>query len=189
MDFRNFKPCLLIAMPELTDPNFAKSVVLLSDYEDKGAVGFVLNHETTLTLNEALNFSTGDLVEPYKTYPLHLGGPVDPQRIWILYQQNAYRKVLGVDLGDGVAMAEDGQLLIDHKIEMLPSEVKVFHGSAGWSAKQLQTEIVQSFWLTTKISKELIFETPIDEMWEKAIRKLGIDPTHLQGGVNSQILN
>lgn len=189
MDFRNFKPGLLIAMPELTDPNFAKSVVLLTDYEDLGAVGFILNRETDLTLNEALSFSTGDMVDAYKSYPLHLGGPVDPTRIWILYQQKAYPDILGIDLGDQISLAEEGQILIDHKFELKPNEVKVFHGSAGWDAKQLEAEIKQSFWLTTKISKELIFQTPVENMWEKAIRDLGIDPNHLQGGPNSQILN
>lgn len=189
MDFRNFKPCLLIAMPDLADTAFAKTVVLLTEYENDGAYGFIINRETHLQLNEALSFSKGELQDAYKTYPLYSGGPVDNSRIWILYDQKAYRKNSGVDLGSGVSLAEEGQILIDDKIELQPNEMKVFHGSASWGAKQLESEIAQSSWITAQISKELIFDTPTHEIWEKAIRQLGVDPQNLHGGPRSSILN
>lgn len=188
MDFKNFKPCLLIAMPELKDTIFEKSVVLLSDYEDGGAMGFVINQETGVTLDEALSFSEGDLLSGYKSYPLYFGGPVDPERIWIVYDQTAYPNVKGFALGKDVALAEEGQILIDQKVILSPSELRVFHGYAGWGAQQLEEEIASSVWLTTEVTRELVFETPVDQIWEKAIRNLGIDPAKLQGP-SSNLLN
>ena len=63
------------------------------------------------------------------------------------------------------------------------------HGSAAWGAKQLDSEIAQSFWLTVPISRELIFETAAEDMWEKAILRMGVDPKNLHGGPSSRTLN
>lgn len=188
MDFQNFKPCLLIAMPELEDPSFEKSVVLLSDYEDEGALGFVINRPTDITLGQALSLSEGELLKPYQDYTLHYGGPVDPHRIWIVYDGQVYSSDDGADLGGGVALAQEGEILKDESVLLTPNQLRVYHGYAGWGEQQLISEIAASFWLTTDITRELVFETPTEKMWEKAIESIGIDPHKLQGPA-SDLLN
>ncbi len=189
MDFKNFKPCLLIAMPDLKDSDFAKSVVLLCDYQPEGAVGIVINSKTNLTLNEALSFSKGALLPEYLDFPLYTGGPVDAQRIWIVCEKAVYPQFQGQDLGGGVGLIEEGDILIEDKVVLTRQQLRVFHGYAGWGVGQLEAEIAKSFWLTAPITRELVFLTPLGEIWEKAILGLGIDPTHLQGAGDTKVLN
>lgn len=179
MDFRNFSPCLLIAMPELKDPNFEKAVVLLSDYTPEAAVGFVVNKPSELKLGTSVTLSEGEINPGYQDLRLWHGGPVDQQRIWIVYDQQAYDGPHGVVLSPGVCLAQDIEVLLNNEKTLTPSQLKVVNGYAGWGAKQLDAEIAASFWITASITRELLFLTAPEKMWETAIKALGIDATKL----------
>lgn len=173
-------PTLLLAMPQMTDPNFARSVVLLCRHEREGAMGLVVNRRT-----ETLVSSVVELDPPvHSENPLEIwvGGPVEPERGWLLLGYDPGHGD-GVDVGVGLHLSASADVLrrlLD--VSMLAPETRFLLGYAGWAGGQLESELAASAWLTAPVSKELIFETPADEMWEAAIRSLGVDPYALQMG-------
>ena len=187
MDFDDFKPCLLIAMPELQDPNFMKSVVLLSDFTEEGAIGFIVNRPSHLKLGQSVQLSEGEINPQYNNLGLWSGGPVDPEQIWIIYQHQFFPIEKGVPLNHTLALAKDVSILTSEKT-LDSDHFRVVHGYAGWDAQQLCNEIAGSSWITAPISNKLIFETAPENMWHQAIQNLGINPNHLVGP-NSSFLN
>jgi len=183
MDFMNFKPGFLIAMPELVDPNFNKSVVLLTDYDPQsGASGFVINRKTEMALQETLVLSEGELNANYNGLPLWFGGPVEEEKVWVMYDGTSYKTDENPCLGDDICIAKDIHILTDREAHVDPKRVRVFHGYAGWSGLQLEEEIAGNAWLTCPLSKDLLFDTEPENIWDKSIKNLGIDPSQLSGG-------
>lgn len=174
-------PTLLLAMPQMQDPNFARSVVLLWKHESGGAMGLIVNRRT--------DTRAANLVEldppPRRDSGLEIwvGGPVEPQRGWLL---------LASDPGTPETIAVGHDLYLSGSSDVLrrlieaedadQMEGRLLLGYAGWGGGQLESELAASAWLTAEVSKELIFHTPSEQMWEAAIRSLGIDPYALQMG-------
>jgi putative transcriptional regulator len=183
----SFAPTLLLAMPQLRDRNFARSVVLLCEHGTDGAIGFVVNRPTDVRAADAVSLdppARGD-----SGLVLWTGGPVEPQRGFLL---------LGDDPG-----VEDSQVVSDgfhltsslavlrRLIETEPGELarqrcRLLLGYAGWGPGQLDSELAASAWLTAPVDAALVFETPAEEMWERAIRSLGVDPMALAVGAGIQ---
>jgi len=172
-------PTLLFAMPQLTDPNFSRSVVLLCRAGDDGAMGLVVNHPTQTRIADIVDFDP-PLVADNRARTW-IGGPVEPYRGWIL---------LGAEgsLADAFEVAPglhlSGALTVLRRIveEDAPGPSRFLLGYAGWGQGQLEAELAASAWLTTPPSASLIFDTPPESMWEEGIRSLGIDPFALQTG-------
>ena len=181
MDFNNFQPCYLIAMPELQDENFHKSVILLTDYNKDGASGFIINRMTTLRLGDSVVLSDGSLNPDYEDLCLSYGGPVDPQKIWIVYDENIFSNPKDTFIGDDIMIAQDIDILINHENTIENDSLRIFHGYSGWGPQQLDNEIASSTWITAPLSRELLFDTPIDQIWNKAVQNLGFDPNKLVG--------
>jgi len=188
MDFKNFKPCNLIAMPELQDPNFQKAVVLLTDYHETGASGFVINRKTDVTLGAALVLEEGSLNPQYTNLNLWYGGPVDSEKIWIIYDGKTHSNETDTNIGDNIMIAQDIDILVDHKITLDTNLLRIFHGYSGWGSKQLDSELANSAWITSPLSHNLLFDTHQDKIWQNAIKDLGFDPDKLIGP-NSPFLN
>jgi putative transcriptional regulator len=177
----SFAPTLLLAMPQLRDPNFARSVVLLCEYGPKGALGFVVNRPTDMRASEAVVLDPplrGD-----SGLMLWTGGPVEPQRGFLL---------LGEDpgVGESERVADGFHLtasveVLRHLLEASAEDLagrraRLLLGYAGWGPGQLDQELTASAWLTVPPDPDLVFSAPPDEMWERAIRSLGVDPMALQ---------
>ena len=172
-----FRPTLLLSMPQMQDPNFARTVVLLYDYLPEGAFGLVLNRPTDLAASEMVR------LEPPVTrgnkLPLFLGGPVQPERGWILVGEQPnepdFRTVV-----DGLYLSTSPHLL-RRVLEARPEpRARVVAGYAGWGPGQLDGELAQSAWLMADVQLDLVFDVDAGEMWETAIRRLGADPSLLQ---------
>lgn len=181
IDLKNFSPCFLVAMPEMQDPYFEKSVIFLTDFNQDGAFGFIINKTSDMTLGEAVSFNNGHLNPAYHNVNLWYGGPVNTQQVWILLNAKSIPDKNAEDLGYNVLLAKDSKILTDHSRLHTEQDFRIFHGYAGWSAQQLDDEITNSLWITCPASNELIFSTPIDQIWEKSIQSLGIDPLKLIG--------
>jgi putative transcriptional regulator len=174
-------PTLLLAMPQMVDPNFARSVVRLCKHEKEGAMGLVVNQQTETRA------ATMVLLDPPPQrdsgLEIWIGGPVEPQRGWLL---------LGYDPGTPEALAIGEGLYLSASAEVLrklienggdgKTQHRFFLGYAGWGGGQLESELAASAWLTIDVSKDLVFGTAPERMWETAIRSLGIDPYALQMG-------
>jgi putative transcriptional regulator len=172
-------PALLISMPQLTDPNFARTVVLLCEHGPEGALGLVVNRQAEVPAAEAVEFEPP--IETPNDVPLHLGGPVEPERGWILTAHKP--EVEHKDLGGGLYLAASPSLLRETlESSSLPRRTMVLAGYAGWSAGQLDAELSDSAWLIAPLELDLIFEIPPAASWEMAIRRMGADPAQLQMG-------
>jgi putative transcriptional regulator len=172
-----FEPTLLLSMPQLQDPNFSRTVVLLCDYVPDGAFGLVLNRPTDMSASSMVKLDPA--VFPGNSLPLCIGGPVEPERGWILLadppEESDYRTVV-----EGVYLSTSPSLLRRILSASPAPRARVLAGYAGWGPGQLDAELAQSAWLIGKVDTDLIFDVAPDQMWETAIRRLGADPASLQ---------
>jgi len=180
-------PTLLLAMPQLRDPNFARTVVLLCEYGSKGAFGFVVNRPTDVHAADAVVLDPpvpGDC-----GLMLWTGGPVEPQRGFLLLGddpgvEDSERVIDGLHLTASVQVLR--RLLESKPIEIAERRARLLLGYAGWGPGQLDQELTASAWLTAPADPDLVFETPAEEMWERAIRGLGVEPMSLSMGPGVQ---
>lgn len=173
-----FKTALLLSMPQLQDPNFARTVVLLCEYNPDGAFGLVLNRPTNVAASEMVRLDPP--VVGGNDMPLWIGGPVEPQRGWILLadEPNAEFKFIR----DGLYLSTS-QTLLREVLEARPApRARVLAGYAGWGPGQLDEELAQSAWLLADVDLDIVFDVSHDVMWETAIRRLGADPSTLTTG-------
>jgi putative transcriptional regulator len=171
-------PVLLVSMPQMIDPNFSKTVVLLAEYGAHGAFGLVVNRRMD---EPAMSIVSAD--EPLDIHPkMHLftGGPVEPTRAWILTKRESLDPE-ALEVMPGVYLSASATL-VRKTLESPPdSGVRMVVGYAGWGAGQLDVELAQGSWLLAPVDSDLIFETSADSMWEAAIRRLGAEPSMLHG--------
>jgi putative transcriptional regulator len=171
-------PALLVAMPQLLDPNFHRTVVLLVEHNGEGTLGVVLNREAELSLGEictSLGFSWEGDVE----LPAGWGGPVQPGTGWMLFSSPpACDPDLIKEISRGVYFG--GTLAVLQEIAQRPPDrLRFFLGYAGWGAGQLERELAQGTWILAPVTSEAVFEVPRDDLWHHVVRSLGVDPSRL----------
>jgi len=172
-----FKPTLLLSMPQMQDPNFSQTVVLLCDYLPDGAFGIVLNRPTETPASAMVQLQPP--VTAGNDLPLCIGGPVQPERGWILIgappEGTEYRTIV-----EGVYLTSSPTVL-RHVLQTHPApRARVLAGYAGWGPGQLDDELAQSAWLMADVDADLVFDVDPGVMWQTAIRRLGADPSMLQ---------
>lgn len=171
-------PILLLSMPQMADPNFARTVVLLCDYTDEGAFGLVVNRPMDEPAWQVVRTDPPVRVDP----DLHLwvGGPVDPQRTWVLMSEAQGPEDEQREIAPGVLLSVSHELTLQLLQAPPSSRSRLIVGYAGWAPGQLDHEIAASAWLSLDVDSHLIFGVPAEQMWETAIRRLGADPSALQ---------
>ncbi len=171
-------PILLLSMPQMVDPNFAQTVILLCDYTENGAFGLVVNRQMSDPAHTMVKTDPPVCVNP--DLRLWLGGPVDPQRTWVLMTDAQGPDGEQHEICPGVLLSESRDLTL-RLLQAPPSNrTRVLIGYAAWGPGQLDQEIASSAWLAMEVDPALIFNVPPDHMWETAIRRLGADPSALQ---------
>ena len=170
-----FKTALLLSMPQLQDPNFARTVVLLCEFNADGAFGLVLNRPTSAAASEMVQLEPP--VIGGNDLPLWIGGPVEPQRGWILLGDEPPTEFKLIR--DGLYLSTSQTLLREVLTRRPRPRARVLAGYAGWGPGQLDEEIAQSAWLMSDVDLDLVFDVAADAMWETAIRRLGADPSSL----------
>lgn len=179
MSDSSITPALLLSMPQLNDPNFGRTVVLLCEFAEEGAFGLVINRPT-----EFPAASVVQLVPPVlagNDLPLWIGGPVEPERGWILLGE-ARDNDEAREIAPGLYLSASPEVLRRVLESSMPPAARVFAGYAGWGPGQLDQELSESSWLMADVDAEFLFNTPAAELWEAAIRRLGADPAQLQQG-------
>ncbi|MDA1094156.1 MAG: YqgE/AlgH family protein [Acidobacteria bacterium] len=172
-------PTLLLSMPQLADPNFRQTVVLLCEHGADGAFGLVLNRQTDTPAASVVRLTPP--VDTDNGLRLWIGGPVEPERGWILMGQ-APDEAESVEVCDGLYLSTSPDLLRRLLSDQPPRRTRLLAGYAGWGAGQLDEELASSSWLIADVELDLIFDTRSADMWEKAIRRLGAEPSMLQMG-------
>lgn len=171
-------PMMLISMPQMADPNFARTVVLLCAYSAEGAFGLVVNRRMPQPAHEVVE--TEPAIAIRDDVYLFTGGPVEPRQAWVLTGRPLFDSD-ATEVADGVYLTASVAALKSALQTPPQDDVRVLVGYAGWSAGQLEEELAQSAWLLVPVGADLIFSSPPDEMWDKAIQQLGADPAHLLG--------
>jgi putative transcriptional regulator len=191
VESENLAPGLLLAMPQLSDPNFSRSVVLMIEHSPSGSFGLVLNQ---LRLSGHTPIKATDLLESLEmswagddSAMVWSGGPVSPNLGWVLHEPI------------GIAEPGQGTIEITSSISLStsperlraianqpPRNVRLLLGYSGWGPGQLEQEMARGAWLHHSADPALVFGTHQDEMWDRAMSSLGINPRDLfvSRGVN-----
>jgi putative transcriptional regulator len=174
---------LLIAMPQMGDPFFARSVVYLCAHsEEAGAMGLVVNKTIdSLTIDELYaQLKIQPASHSGRPQPVHFGGPVAPGHGFVLHSTD-YREEETLGIGDEFAMTATVDILRAKGEGGGPRQSLVALGYAGWAPGQLDAEIQANGWLTVAADTDLVFETEDDSKWQRALAKLGVSPEMLSG--------
>ena len=167
---------LLVAMPQMSDPRFARSVVYLCAHSDEaGAMGLIVNKQlAALTLGEL--FAQLD-IEPSAVAglrPVHFGGPVEAGRGFVLHTAD-YREEATLHVGGNISVTATLEVLRAIGKNRGPRRSLFALGYAGWAPGQLDAEIQANGWLSVPADDEIVFASDDDGKWNRALAKLGID--------------
>jgi len=171
-------PSLLVAMPQLLDPNFKRAVVLLIHHDGEGTFGLVVNRPADVTFDDLVDDLELDWKGDRHT-PLAWGGPVQPNTGWVLFGEGGPSELDDAnELAPGLSVA--GSLEALRKIaDRPPASLKLMLGYAGWGPHQLEDELAQGAWLVAPVAPDVVFGVDPEAMWEHVVRSLGIDPATL----------
>ena len=169
----------LIAMPGMGDGTFAGTVVYLCEHTEKGALGLVINKPIDIKLKNLfekveLSLDREDLADE----PVYFGGPVQTERGFVLHERlgeegGHYNSTLQIQGGLEMTTSKDVLEALSHGAG--PKKVLVTLGYSGWGAGQLEEEMSRNGWINVSAERGIIFDTPVEQRYEKALSLLGID--------------
>ena len=143
-------------------------------------MGVVINKSLQITLENLLQHLDIQVVsQKAKELPVLAGGPVDPEKGFVIHNQLAAE----AENDEQVAISASKEMLRDISTGKGPEHFIVVLGYAGWEAGQLEKEINRNDWLVAPVDKAVLFSTPLERRWEKAVKSIGIDINHLSGHV------
>ena len=166
---------LLIAMPALRDPNFARGVAFLCQHGEDGAMGLMINRLSEYRLGDVLAQMNlhSELVEVIDA-PVMIGGPVQPERGFVLHTpggdwESSFR------ISDRISVTTSRDILVAIAAGKGPRQVMVALGYSGWSPGQLEQELCDNHWLTAPAADLVLFDTPLEDRWEAAANLVGVN--------------
>ncbi len=171
----------LIAMPSLADPNFSRTVTLLCEHTDEGALGVVINRALGMTLGDV--FEQLD-IDPQKArnsdVTVYQGGPVQVEHGFVLHEPlGNWESTLPVSDTLGLSTSQD--ILRAIAEDRGPDNWLVTLGYAGWGPGQLEQELGDNAWLNGPADNNIVFRVPEEQRWQAAATKLGVDLSTLSG--------
>lgn len=183
VDFTNQ---FLIAMPSLREGAFAGTVIYLCEHSEKGALGLVINKPIDITLKNLfekveLTLDRADIADT----PVYFGGPVQTERGFVLHEAlgdetdegGHYSSSLRIPGGLEMTTSKDVLEALSHGAG--PKKLLVTLGYSGWGAGQLEDEMSRNGWINVSAERGIIFDTPVEQRYEKALSLLGIDANML----------
>ncbi len=170
-------PTLLVAMPQVLDPFFHRSVVLLVHHDEDGSFGFVVNRTAEISLADVLQ--TMEITGAGKgDVPTWFGGPVQPQIGSVLCRRVASPSETTIEIAPELFLTQDvGDLA--RLIRQPPADLRLLLGYAGWGEGQLIEEILRNDWIVAPLDLDVIFDPVPESAWERAVLAAGVDPTTL----------
>ena len=164
------QPGFLIASPQMQDPYFEKTVVLICQYDEEGALGMVVNREGPVSIGAVtreVNVASPQNADNMTWW----GGPVGSGTCFVLWRGNA---------SEAEGWTISGEIAVSQSLERLERLVQLGHnfhvtiGYAGWSPQQLDAEIERGSWLYVEADPRIIFETPLEQRYDRALLLLGL---------------
>ena len=180
---------LLLAMPGMGDTRFYKSVIYICAHDDEGAMGLVINHPLeSVAFDELLAELkiTADIEVDLKALevPVLRGGPVEGARGFLLHSSD-FKNPDTVKVDDQIFVTGTLDALKDVARGAGPERRLFVLGYAGWTAGQLDQELQQNAWLIVDADPDLVFDGEAEDKWERAVKKLGIEPSMLSASGGS----
>ncbi len=170
---------LLIAMPTMSDPRFERTVIYMCAHSADGAMGLVVNKQADeIDFPELLNQLEIETEGVKNPIPVLVGGPVETGRGFVLHSLD-YRQDSTLEVSDEVGLTATVDILRSIAEGEGPAHSLLTLGYAGWSAGQLDDEIQANGWLNVSADVSLLFDGALGEKWDRAVRKVGIDPSFL----------
>ena len=181
-DATNLTHHFLIAMPGVSDEPFVRSVVYMCEHSNRGALGLVINKPSDILLPRLfekvdLPMGRADLTQ----LPVFQGGPVQTERGFVLHEaieggggETVYASTMSIP--GGLEMTTSKDVLEAMSSGAGPRKVFVTLGYASWGKGQLESEITENSWLTVEADPSLIFDTPVEQRYERAMALLGLQP-------------
>ncbi|HEX7642268.1 MAG TPA: YqgE/AlgH family protein [Burkholderiaceae bacterium] len=182
----NLSNHFLIAMPSMPeDPVFSGSVVYLCEHNAGGALGVIINKPTDMSIDTLLDRIDLELEimpngVPLDRKPVMFGGPVQIERGFVLHAPVEHYSSM-MTVSDDIVLTTSKDVLEAVAHGEGPSRILVTLGCAGWSPGQLEREIANNGWLTVRADPNIVFDLPIEQRFDAAMRLLGIDPMMLSG--------
>jgi len=166
---------LLIAMPNLRDPNFEHTVTYICEHNENGAMGIVINRPVDIDVREVFDQMEISVSEAVTTkVPIFLGGPVEEQRGFVLHTgEGNWDSSLQVDRDLSVTTSRD--ILEAMAQGKGPRQALIALGYAGWGGGQLEQEMLDNTWLSVPANRSVLFDLPPASRWEAAADLLGVD--------------
>jgi len=173
---------ILIAMPSLKDPNFAKSIIYVCEHNAQGTVGLIINRPMQFPLRLVFDQLK---IEPIHVesnlMPLLFGGPIQPERGFVIHRPlGDWRSSLA--LREGVTVTTSNDIIRAIAQDHGPKDVLVALGYVGWVENQLDKEMIDNTWLVCPYKAELLYEVPFEERWEYAGLTIGVKMNQLISG-------
>ena len=165
----------LVALPALADPNFARSVALVCQHDQDGAMGVVINRASEYTLGEVFRqMGIASDNDALQSQIVLAGGPVHPERGFVLHDGD-HEWDSSLLVGDGLYLTTSRDVLEAMARGDGPTQAVVALGCAGWGAGQLEQELVEDSWLMVPNRREVLFELPLEQRWQAAAGSIGVD--------------
>jgi putative transcriptional regulator len=157
---------ILISAPSLDDPNFEKAVILITEHNEKGALGFVLNKLFHRVFNELEEFKRSP---PFKLYE---GGPMENDQLYFIHQR-ADLIENGVQIVDSIYSGGNFKQAVTHinNKNINKNEIRLFIGYCGWDYDQLEEEIEEGSWLLADADAGIIFTTDTNTLWDTIYKR------------------
>lgn len=172
---------LLIAMPQMADDRFDRSVIFMCVHNQDGAMGLIVNQVSTeMTFSDLLTQVGVESGPNIAGIPIHIGGPVETGMGFVLHTSD-YEQPNTIKVNESVSLTHTIEILKDIAEGRGPRHVMLALGYAGWGAGQLDSEIQANSWLNVPADESLVFGDEQQDKWERSIAKLGIDISLLSG--------
>ena len=173
---------LIVAMPAMGDPRFERSVILICAHSDDGAMGLIVNKPVP-------DFSFAELLVQLKIavtkrgrdIRVHFGGPVERGRGFVLHSPDFHLESATLPIDGGVSLTATLDILRAMASGLGPQKAVLALGYAGWASGQLEDEILSNGWLTCPADEALLFDGDLASKYDRALRKLGVEPAMLVG--------
>lgn len=168
---------LLLAMPAMRDPRFARSVIYMCAHGEDGAIGLVINRLIgalpCADLLEQLEI-TFDPDSSIDLPSVHFGGPVETERGFVLHSSD-YLRDESMPINDAMALTATVDIVRDIAEGKGPRDLVLALGYAGWGPGQLDGEIQENAWLSVSSDRALVFDTDLETKWDRAMAKIGVN--------------
>ncbi len=167
---------LLIALPQLDDPNFARTVTLICRHDEEGAMGITLNRPSDYHMAEVLSqLGLDDRTGLLGQREVLTGGPVHPERGFVLHADDGRDWDSTYRVSRQIKLTTSRDILAAMAAGSGPAKALLALGCAGWGPGQLEEELAANAWLTVPADDSILFDLPLEQRWNSAAALLGVD--------------